>query len=131
MSLPDDSKATGAAPPDRLILQGLHFLGHHGVSDVERRAGGEFTVDLEVEADLGPAMASDDVGDTANYVDLYQVVRRVVEERQFHLLEALAARIAEELLSLPRVRRVRLRVGKAPRLAGQGQGFAVEIVRPN
>lgn len=115
---------------DRLLLQQLHFFGHHGVSEAERRAGGVFIVDLEVETETGRSASSDEVRDAVNYVDLHQVVRRVVEDGEFHLLEALAARLAEELLKLPMVARVHLRVTKPPRLAGQGVGFAVEIDRP-
>lgn len=115
---------------DRLLLRQLHFFGHHGVSEAERRAGGVFIVDLEIEAETGRSASSDDVDDTVNYVELHEVVRRVVEDGEFHLLEAVAARLAEELLKLPRVVRVHLRVTKPPRLAGQGVGFAVEIVRP-
>jgi 7,8-dihydroneopterin aldolase/epimerase/oxygenase len=115
---------------DRLLLRQLHFFGHHGVSKTERRAGGVFIVDLEVETETSRSAGSDDMDDTVNYVDLHEVVRRVVEEGEFHLLEALAGRLAEELLKLPRVVRVHLRVTKPPRLAGQGIGFAVEIVRP-
>jgi dihydroneopterin aldolase len=115
---------------DRLLLRQLHFFGHHGVSESERRAGGVFIVDLEVETDTAHSSRSDDVDDTVNYVDLHEVVRRVIEDGEFRLLEALAARLAEDLLKLPRVDRVHLRVTKPPRLAGQDVGFAVEIVRP-
>jgi dihydroneopterin aldolase len=131
------SSAPGGSPqppvntPDRLLVHGLHFFGHHGESEAERREGGEFTVDLDVEINTEPAGSSDALRDTVNYVDLHEVVRRLVEEREFHLLEALAARIADELLRIPRVERVHLRVGKAPRLPGQSAGFAVEITRPS
>jgi 7,8-dihydroneopterin aldolase/epimerase/oxygenase len=117
-------------PADLLLLPGLRFFGHHGVSSEERLAGGEFTVDLEVEADISRAEASDDVADTVNYVDLYHVVRSVVEEEEFHLLEAMASRIAGAVLEVPLVTRVKVRVTKSPRLPAQTAGFAVEIFRP-
>jgi len=94
---PDRETGAGPAPepahpqPDLLHLHGLRFFGHHGVSAAERRAGGEFAVDLEVEADTARAMVTDDVADTVNYVDLYGVVRTIVEEGEFHLLEAMAS----------------------------------------
>lgn len=120
----------GNGSSDRLLLRQLHFFGHHGVSEAERRAGGLFVVDLEVETDTARSASSDDVADTVNYVDIHEVARRVVEDGEFHLLEALAAQLADAVLELPRVTRVHLRVTKPPRLAGQAIGFAVEIVRP-
>ncbi len=113
-----------------MILSGLRFFGHHGVSEEERSQGGEITVDLEVEADLGPAGASDSLADTVNYVELHRVVREIVERRRFHLLEALASELARALLELPGVLRVHLTVAKEPRLPGQSTGFAVRITRP-
>jgi len=89
-----------------------------------------FIVDLEVETETGRSASTDEVRDTVDYVDIHEVVRRVVEDGEFHLVEALVARLAEELLKLPGVARVHLRVTKPPRLAGQGVGFAVEIDRP-
>jgi dihydroneopterin aldolase len=53
-----------------------------------------------------------------------------VEEGQFHLLEAMASKIAEVVLKLPKVDRVHVRVTKPPRLPAQDLGFAVEISRP-
>jgi dihydroneopterin aldolase len=120
----------GVGSSDRLLLRQLHFFGHHGVSEAERRAGGVFVVDLEIETDTTYSARSDDVADTVNYVDIHEVARHVVEDSQFHLVEALAARLVDEVLQLPRVMRVHVRVTKPPRLAGQGTGFAVEIVRP-
>jgi 7,8-dihydroneopterin aldolase/epimerase/oxygenase len=120
----------GVGSSDRLLLRQLHFFGHHGVSEAERRAGGVFVVDLEIETDTTYSARSDDVADTVNYVDIHEAARHVVEDSQFHLVEALAARLVDEVLQLPRVMRVHVRVTKPPRLAGQGTGFAVEIVRP-
>lgn len=121
----------GQIRPDLLVLDGLRFFGHHGVSAAERRAGGEFTVDLEVETDTGRAQVTDDLADAVNYVDLYEIVRGIVEDGEFHLLEAMASQIAEAVLGLPKVSRVNLRVSKPPRLPAQVKGFAVEISRPH
>jgi dihydroneopterin aldolase len=130
MSSVAEESAAGPRSRDRLLLHGLRFFGHHGDSAAERRVGGVFTVDLDAEIDITGAGITDDVQDTVNYVHLHDAIRRIVEDGEFHLLEALAARIADELLRIPRVERVRLRVGKGPRLSGQTLGFAVEITRP-
>lgn len=123
--------SAGEAPrSDHLVLHGLRFFGHHGVSAAERHAGGVFRVDLDIEADIARAWESDEVADTVNYVDIYDVVRKIVEDGEFHLLEAMASSIAEALLKLPRVERVHLRVTKPPKLPGQTTGFAVDIIRP-
>ena len=122
--------AAGGTARDRLLLHGLRFFGRHGHHEEERKLGSHFVVDLEITADTAAAAASDDLRDALNYSEVYEAVRRLTEETECRLLETLAARIAEAVLSLPRAERVLVRVTKEPRLPAQTVGFAVEIARP-
>lgn len=97
---------------DRIRLHGMHFEGHHGVSDEERELPQELQVDLEVEVDLTAAAAADDLGLTIDYGPLVQLCRRVVEERSFRLLEAVAGAIATEVLATTGAPAVTVRVRK-------------------
>jgi dihydroneopterin aldolase len=97
---------------DRILLHGMRFEGSHGVSDEERSLPQELEVDLEVEADLSAAGASDHLNDTVNYGPLIKLVGRVVEGRSFHLLEAIAATIANEVLATTAAGAVTVRVRK-------------------
>jgi dihydroneopterin aldolase len=114
---------------DRLLLEGMEFFGYHGDIEAERALGGRYRVDVELLVDLAPAGRSDHLGDTVDYVRCFQVVREVVENRQYRLLEALAQALADELLAQPRVDGVRLRVAKQPPLRGAFARFAVSIER--
>lgn len=116
--------------PDRLLLHGMRFFGRHGHHEAERQLGSHFVVDLEVTTDTTAAAASDDLGDALNYSKVYEAVRRLTEETECRLLETLASRIAEAVLSLPGAEQVLVRVTKEPRLPAQTVGFAVEITRP-
>ena len=51
---------------DRITITGLRARGNHGVYDFERAQGQEFVVDLELELDLAPAAASDEVAETVH-----------------------------------------------------------------
>lgn len=114
---------------DRLLLSGLEFFGYHGDIEAERALGGRYQVDVELEADLRAAGHSDALADTVDYVRCFQVVRDIVETRQYRLLEALAEAIADALLAQPRVDRVRIKVAKQPPLRGGFASFAVAIER--
>jgi 7,8-dihydroneopterin aldolase/epimerase/oxygenase len=107
----------------------MRFFAHHGDSEVERAAGARFDVDVEIETDLGSAGRSDALSDTINYAGCFKTVRRVVQEERFHLLEALAERIAAELLREERARSVRVRVAKQPPMDADFDRFAVVIER--
>jgi dihydroneopterin aldolase len=97
---------------DHIELRGLWVMGVHGVLPEEQTRAQPFEVDLDVEADLSVAGASDDVADTIDYGAISELVARVVGEERYQLLERLAERIAEAVLADPRVVSVTVAVRK-------------------
>ena len=107
------------------------FYGFHGVSKAEQELGQRFVVDLEVERDLSPAGRSDDIKDTVSYVDLYKLVKEIVEGPSRHLLENLAETIAQRVLDSHQVDVVRVEI-KKPEVPIKGSVLShagVEIFR--
>jgi dihydroneopterin aldolase len=84
---------------DRIHLAGMVFLSHVGAGDDERADAQEIEVDVVLELDLEPAGASDDLAQTINYSRLFDACREIVEGGSFHLLEAIAAAIANRVLA--------------------------------
>jgi dihydroneopterin aldolase len=115
---------------DRILLQGMRFDGHHGVTEQERAEPQPFEVDLELTADLRRAGETDDLRHTVDYGPLFEICRAVVEDTQLKLLEAMAERIASQVLERPGVGDLTVRVRKL-RLPRRGElDFAgVEIRR--
>ena len=111
-------------------MEGMGFFGRHGVFPAERELGAHFTVDVVLEGDLRAAGRSDRLEDTIDYAHAYALVREVVEGEPCHLLEAVAQRVADRLLALPRVERATVRVHKKPPLPGEFRAVAVEVSRP-
>ena len=97
---------------DLVRLQGMTFSAAHGASPGEWTRERRFVVDLEVEADLRRAAATDDLAETVNYSTLHGLVRDVMKGPSVNLLETLAERIAQRVLSDFPVLAVRVRVGK-------------------
>jgi dihydroneopterin aldolase len=91
---------------------GIELLGYHGVLEEERRQGQRFVVDVWLETADERATETDTIDDAVDYRDVVAVVREVSEARPYHLLEALAAAIAERLLGLAGVAGARVRVRK-------------------
>ena len=119
-----------AAGGDRIELRGLRVLGTHGVLPEERTRAQPFEVDLDVELDLARAGASDDLADTLDYGAVTDVVARLVATDSFRLLEALAGRIAEAVLSDPRVAAVTVAVRKLrPPVAADLGSAGVRVTR--
>ena len=119
----------GEGEGDRLVLEGMQFFGHHGDVPAERELGSRIHVDVELRVDTAPAAASDDLRDALDYVRCYTLIKDIVENNQFHLLETIAERVASRLMEEPQSRSVRVRVAKDPPLPGVIARVAVIIDR--
>ena len=79
---------------DRLVLKNMVFYGYHGAFAAEKELGQRFEVDVELHLDFKSAAAADDLELSVNCGSLY-LVKEIVEEREFNLLETLAETIGE------------------------------------
>jgi dUTP diphosphatase len=117
---------------DVIDLRGLLFYGYHGALAEERTLGQRFVVDLRLGLDLRPAGQADDLTLTANYAEVAETVRAVVEGPPLTLIEALAETIASRILeALPIIQQVEVRVAKpsAPIATVPSALASVEITR--
>jgi dihydroneopterin aldolase len=98
---------------DKISIQGINVLGHHGVDEAERKVGQRLAIDVEMSLDLAAAIASDDIRRTVNYEAVASLVEKVSSEEEFLLLESLAAEIASRVLEKFAPSAVTIRVKKA------------------
>jgi dihydroneopterin aldolase len=110
-------------------LEGLSVFGHHGARPYEKEAGQRLEVDLELVPTDERAEESDRLADAVDYDMLYRTVRDVVEGQSFHLLEALAARLASTILEQFPIRRARVRIAKQNLGWTTGGRAVIEVMR--
>jgi len=100
-----------------------------GVEERERMAPQEVVVNLDLEADLDAAAATDDLTRSVDYAAVAGRVREHAAGTRFRLLEALAGSIAGLVLDgFPRVRAVTVRIEKPGAVAG-ARTVGVELRR--
>ncbi|MCD2168701.1 dihydroneopterin aldolase [Microbacterium sp. JC 701] len=97
---------------DRITLTGVRAVGFHGVYPDEKRDGQEFVVDAVLHLPLRRAAETDDVVDTVHYGELAERLVAVVEGEPVDLIETLAQRLADEVLTDRRVETVTITVHK-------------------
>lgn len=115
---------------DRVSLRNMQFYAYHGVFGAERELGQRFEVDVDLYVDATEAAATDDLGKAVNYVEVYGVVRAVVEGQPLNLIEAVAGTIAKDVLDRFPVERVTVRVRKpSVAIGGVLDGTEVELTR--
>ena len=111
-----------------VFLRGVRFYAFHGVMPQERKVGGEFLVDLRVGYPIEAAMQSDDVTNTLNYAELYQLVKREMDIPS-QLLEHVAGRITRQISEqFPQVSSIDLKITKVnPPMGADCDGAGVEV----
>ena len=115
-----------------IFLSGVRFYAFHGVMAQETKVGGEFLVDLRVGYPIADAMQSDDVNDTLNYAELYELVKREMEIPS-KLLEHVAGRIVKAIgEQFPKVSSIHLKITKKnPPMGADCDGAGVELIINN
>jgi 7,8-dihydroneopterin aldolase/epimerase/oxygenase len=116
---------------DKIFVNQMEFYGYHGVFPEETRLGQRFVVDLTVFVDLKKAGETDELEHSVNYGELFRVCKEIVEGKPFKLVEAVAEKIAEIVLSqFTLVSEVTIKVIKPdPPIPGHYRSVAVEITR--
>ncbi|TYU75356.1 dihydroneopterin aldolase [Listeria monocytogenes] len=116
---------------DKIYLNELVFYGYHGVLAEETKLGQTFRVSLILGLSTKKAGISDSVDDTVSYAEVYETVKEIVEGTPLKLIEALAEKIATEVLTgYPLLEEVTVKLIKPnPPIPGHYDSVAVEIER--
>lgn len=112
----------------KLTLKNMSFFGYHGVYAEERKLGQQIQVDVEMVSDLSDAGLKDDLQLTVNYVDVYELVRKIVETEQFFLIEGMALAIVNRLGEKYSLKTITVRVRKPqPPVGGLVEAAEFEV----
>ncbi|HOF89564.1 MAG TPA: 5-formyltetrahydrofolate cyclo-ligase [Armatimonadota bacterium] len=117
--------------PDWLRLRDMTFYGHHGAHEHERLTGIRLAIDADLRLDVQAPGLTDDLTTTVDYPAIYGLIAAIQGGQSFHLLESLAARIADAVLAeFPAIAEIRVRVRKFhPPVGGPLDAFEVELAR--
>lgn len=109
-------------------LEGMEFKAYHGCLEQEKVRGNFFTVDFRGELDLTAAAKSDNLDDTLNYADIYDIIADEMSIPS-ELLENVAGRIVEEIEKrFPQLQSFSIRVSKKkPPVEGVAQWSRVTL----
>ena len=111
-----------------IYLKDVCFHAFHGVMSQEKVVGADFLVSLRIGYDFSKAMQTDRVDDTLNYAEVYQLVKREMEQPS-SLLEHVAGRIVDVLMRhFPMVTSIDLSLTKKnPPIGADCEGAGVEL----
>jgi FolB domain-containing protein len=113
---------------DRIFITDLLVRCVLGITDEERREKQDVLISLTLSVDLARAGRSDRIEDSVNYRPIKKRILALAERATFHLVEALAERVAVECLEDPRILEVAVKVEK-PSALRFARTVGVELVR--
>ncbi|MCL5986983.1 MAG: dihydroneopterin aldolase [Actinobacteria bacterium] len=107
-----------------ILLSSIKVKGKHGVYPREKRKVQNFEVDVRILMDGSKAVASDDLAYTVDYGSVARIVKKVVGEESYNLIESLADRLAREIGTIEKVKAVEVKVRKMRPSAAYRVDFA-------
>ena len=107
----------------------MKFYAYHGVLEQERRVGNTFVVDLTLTTPLEKAVQSDQLEDTINYAEVYELTKQEMNIPS-QLLEHVAGRICRALRHhFPQIEQIEIRVSKLnPPFGGDVHSASVLLI---
>ncbi len=115
---------------DSIQVTGIRCYGYTGYLPEEQVLGQWFEVDLTLWLDLAPAAKSDDIADTFDYREAISLVKDIIKNSKFALVEKLVDAIASKILSLETVEQVRVKLSKpAAPIPDFGGKITLDITR--
>ncbi|HEX7356902.1 MAG TPA: dihydroneopterin aldolase [Ignavibacteriaceae bacterium] len=107
------------------------FYGYHGVMSEEQSVGGKFEADVDIYTDFSEAAKKDSLNQTIDYQKVYKVLYKLALEQKYYLIEAVASKIADELLTkFSAIEKIAVRVRKNnPPLGGVVDCVEVEVIK--
>lgn len=77
-------------------VDGIRLRGHHGCLEEEGVIGGDYIVNVRIDADFAPSVLSDELADTVDYCVVFELVKQEMAIRS-KLIEHVAHRIVKQL----------------------------------
>ena len=111
-------------------VNNIKLYAFHGCLDEEGKIGSEYSVDVEVKADLKKSSKTDELIDTVDYVHLNSIVKEEMAIRS-KLLEEVAQRILDRTFKeIPMVKKAKVSVAKInPPIGGNVEEVVIILTK--
>mgnify|MGYP001589937591 CR=1 FL=1 len=113
---------------EKILVEGIKLYAYHGCLKEESVIGGNYIVDVCIEADLSKPSRTDKLNDTVDYCDVYEIVKKEMAIPS-KLIEHVAKRILDKLKKkFPKAGSMEVKVTKLnPPIPGEVEKVSVVI----
>jgi len=110
----------------QLVLENMEFYAFHGHYPEEQAIGGKYRVDLIIETNTELAERSDDLADTIDYSNIYQIISEEMR-KPARIMEHLARRILKSIRNkMENIDKITIKLSKMhPPVGGEMHSFQI------
>lgn len=83
----------------KINIHNMTFYTYNGVLDEEKKLGQKIEIDISIDFPIESVVKNDDLNTTISYVNVFNVVKKFVENNSFNLIESLANNLLNNLLN--------------------------------
>ena len=83
----------------QIIVKNLKIFAYHGVHDFEKKDGQDFFVDAVLDLTEMPGFETDEINQVISYSAVVRVIKKVMTEKSYNLIEKAAVEIISEIFS--------------------------------
>ena len=111
-----------------LSITGMQFHAFHGCNPDEKACGKTYTVDVHFHADVTKSMATDDLTDTIDYVQIHAITEQEMKIPS-NLIEHITKRILDQIIAkFPQMTYCRVKLTKHnPPIPGTVDQVSIEL----
>ena len=114
-------------PADIVYLYGLKCETTVGVWEWEKNIKQIITLDIDLACDIKPAAEQDDLTKALDYQAIAERVKTITESNQFELIESLAEKVANTILSEFSTNWIKIKLDKGQAVPGvKNVGVVIE-----
>jgi len=115
---------------DKIILEGVTFSCNIGVTDEERSNKQPIIFDFMFFCDTQKSAQTDDLSDTIDYRDIHALVKKLVEDHEYNLIERMANVVADAIVANFPLEKVVVRLHKPEAMQSRNtKDVILEITR--
>jgi dihydroneopterin aldolase len=115
-----------------IALEGMEFHAFHGCFAEEQLTGNTFFVDIYIETNTTSAEESDNLDETVNYAEIYELIKEEMSIKS-NLLEHVGIRIINAIKKrFEQIEHIELKVSKMnPPIGGKVDNVSVILTYPD
>ncbi len=113
-----------------ITLENMEFYAYHGCLEHEKEIGNTYHVTLTMDLDTSTAEKTDNLNDTLNYKEVYDVVKKTMNE-PVDLIEHLANKVINSVMSkFPEITQTTISLSKNnPPVGGKVEKVTIKLTQ--